>query len=64
MFAYLHMENELISQGQAPTHEMTVKWLEACADKWQDDPHLFAAYRGFKTFDEQSLTNVKQIESK
>jgi hypothetical protein len=62
VFAYLQMENDLLSQGLAPTHEMTVKWLEACADKWQDDPHLFAAYRGFKTLDAQSLTNVKLEE--
>lgn len=61
VFAYLSMENELISQGKAPTHEMTVRWLEACADKWQDDPHTFATYRGFKTFDPQSLTNTPQV---
>ena len=60
VYAYLQFENQLISEGKAPTHEMTVKWLEACADKWQDDPHIFAAYRGFKTLDEQSLTNVSQ----
>lgn len=61
VIAYLQLENELISQGKAPTHEMTVKWLEACADKWQDDPHTFATYRGFKTFDPQSLTNTPQV---
>ena len=61
VFAYLHMENELIGQGKAPTHEMTVKWLEACADKWADDPEKFAAYRGFSLLDQQSLTNTKQL---
>jgi multidrug efflux pump subunit AcrA (membrane-fusion protein) len=63
VFAYLNLENELISQGKAPTHEMTVQWLEACADKWADDPAKFAAYRGFSLLDEQSLTNVKQLTS-
>jgi multidrug efflux pump subunit AcrA (membrane-fusion protein) len=63
VFAYLSLENELISQGKAPTHEMTVQWLEACADKWADDPAKFAAYRGFSLLDEQSLTNVKQLTS-
>lgn len=57
VFAYLQMENELIGQGLAPTHEMTVKWLEACADKWADDPEKFAQYRGFSLFDPQSLAN-------
>jgi hypothetical protein len=61
VFAYLNLENELISQGKAPTHEMTVQWLEACADKWADDPQKFAQYRGFSLFDETSLTNVKQL---
>jgi multidrug efflux pump subunit AcrA (membrane-fusion protein) len=61
VFAYLNLENELISQGKAPTHEMTLKWLEACADKWADDPEKFAAYRGFSLLDRQSLTNVPQI---
>jgi hypothetical protein len=61
VFAYLNLENQLISEGKAPTHEMTVQWLEACADKWADDPQKFAQYRGFSLFDETSLTNVKQL---
>ena len=62
VFAYLNMENQLISNGQAPTHEMTVKWLEACADKWQNDPVKFAESRGFSVLDRQSLVNSPQIE--
>jgi hypothetical protein len=58
MFAYLNMENQLLSNGNAPTHEMTMKWLEACADKWQGDPEKFAQRRGFSIFDKSSLTNV------
>ena len=61
MFAYLSMENQLISEGKAPTHEMTMWWLEACADKWAEDPAKFAARRGFSVFDHASLTNVPQI---
>ena len=61
VFAYLTLENELISKGSAPTHAMTLQWLEACADKWADDPNKFAAYRGFSLFDPQSLTNVPQV---
>ena len=64
VFAYLTMENEMISKGIPPTHEMTVKWLEACADKWQDDPRKFAESRGFKVLDKQSLANQPQLESK
>jgi hypothetical protein len=62
VFAYLNMENQLISNGQAPTHEMTMRWLEACADKWADDPAKFAARRGFSIFDRSSLTNSPLLE--
>jgi hypothetical protein len=61
MYAYLNMENQLISEGKAPTHEMTMRWLEACADKWAEDPAKFASRRGFSVFDQHSLTNVPQI---
>jgi len=57
IIAYLSMENKIISEGNAPTHEMTVNWLEACADKWADDPSNFASMRGFSVLDESSLTN-------
>lgn len=62
VFAYLNMENQLISNGQAPTHEMTMRWLEACADKWADDPAKFAKRRGFTVFDRSSLTNSPLLE--
>ena len=62
VFAYLNMENQLISNGQAPTHEMTVRWLEACASKWAEDPAKFADRRGFSVFDKSSLTNVPLLE--
>jgi hypothetical protein len=62
VFAYLNMENQLISKGVAPTHEMTMKWLEACADKWEKDPETFAQRRGFSVFDKSSLTNTPLLK--
>jgi hypothetical protein len=62
VIAYLRVEAELIEQGKAPTHEMTLRWLEACADKWQEDPAKFAARRGFSVFDRASLTNLPPAE--
>ena len=53
VFNYLKMENELIQNGQAPSHEMTVEWLEKCADKFQDCSERFAESRGFKILDEK-----------
>ena len=63
IYAYLKMENTLMDQGKAPTHEMTMQWLEACADKFSGDSVKFAERRGFKLYDEQSL-NTKLIDNK
>ena len=63
IYAYLKMENTLMEQGKAPTHEMTMTWLEACADKFSGDAEKFAERRGFKLYDEDSL-NTKLIANK
>ena len=39
----------------APTHEMTVEWLERCADKFKDCGEKFAQSRGLITMDQKSL---------
>jgi hypothetical protein len=64
VFAYLNTENELMKEGKAPTHEMTMRWLEDCADKWEKDPEIFANRRGFTLLDKQSLTNTKKLENR
>ena len=64
VFAFLQMENEMMKNGKAPTHEMTMRFLEACADKWEKDPQKFAERRGFTLLDKQSLTNNKKLASK
>ena len=63
VFAYLQWENQVISEGKAPEHEATVKWLEGCADKWAGCPAKFANSRGVDVFDPTSLTNVPQLEA-
>ena len=55
--SYLAAEGKLLSEGKAPTHEMTMKWLEACADLWEKCPEQFAKRRGFSIFDKDSLAN-------
>ena len=42
---------------------MTMKWLEACADKFQGDAVKFAERRGFTLYDEESL-NTKLLDNK
>ena len=63
IYAYLKMENKLMDEGKAPTHEMTMQWLEACADKFSGESIKFAERRGFKLYDEESL-NTKLIANK
>ena len=63
IYSYLDMENKLMREGKAPTHEMTMQWLEACAAKFSKDAEKFAERRGFKLYDEESL-NTKLIENK
>ena len=63
IYAYLDMENKLMKEGKAPTHEMTMVWLEACADKFSGDAEKFAERRGFKLYDEEAL-NTKLLDNK
>ena len=63
IYSYLRMENDLMSKGQAPPHEMTMQWLEACANKFSGDAEKFAERRGFKLYDEESL-NTKLLSNK
>ena len=63
VFAYLQWENKILSEGKAPEHEATVKWLEGCADKWAGCPAKFANSRGFDVFDPTSLTKVPRLEA-
>jgi len=63
IYSYLKMENDMMDKGKAPTHEMTMQWLEACADKFQGDAEKFAERRGFTLYDEKSL-NTKLLDNK
>ena len=63
IYAYLKMENKMMDEGKAPTHEMPMQWLEACAAKFQNDSVKFAERRGFKLYDEESL-NTKLLDNK
>lgn len=55
MLSYLQLEQEMISRGEEPTHELTMQWLEACADKFVDCGVKFAELRGFIPLDKKSL---------
>ena len=59
VIGYLQMEENMIKLGQEPTHDMTLNWLNLCADKFEKAPEEFAIKRGFKLLDETSL--VKEL---
>jgi len=52
---YLQMEQELMSQGKMPTYEMTMAWLEACANRFAGCAMRSAEYRGWELLDKKSL---------
>lgn len=61
IFAYLNLEQEMLAKGQEPTHEMTIKWLEACADKFEKCASGYAERRGLITLDNKSL--IKELQN-
>jgi hypothetical protein len=61
LFAFLQEEQEMLVRGEEPTQELTMKWLEACADKFANCGAKFAELRGFIPLDKKSL--AKEITS-
>ena len=60
--SYLRQECELIENGKAPTHAMQMRWLEALADKWKDEPRKWAESKGFTLYDVTALHNGNEGE--
>lgn len=54
--AYFEMEQEMMMKGIEPTHETTMAWITACANKYLDCSRKFAESKGFVVLDKQSLT--------
>ena len=54
---YLKYEQQVIKDGGIPTHEMQMKWLESCADKYENMPIDYLKSRGFQKLDYESLNH-------
>ena len=52
---YLREEDALHAEGKAPTHEMTMQWMEKCADELAGFSEAFAARRGMTIRDDSSI---------
>lgn len=59
---YLKQEQEMIEKNIAPSHEMTIEWLEKCADKFKDCGKNFAESRGLIPLDHKSLAQPDPIK--
>ena len=62
IFNYLKQEQEMIENGLAPSHEMTMEWLERCADKFKDCGTRFAESRGLIPLDQKSLAQPEPVQ--
>jgi hypothetical protein len=51
----LNEELKEIQKGKEPSHEMLLKWLKECADKYEKNAIEFARQRGFDVLDFKSL---------
>lgn len=58
IFKYLQKENELLKKGEYPSHEMTLDWLEECANLFQDSVFKYAQRKGFVVLDQKSLNQI------
>lgn len=58
IFKYLQKENELLKKGKYPSHEMTLDWLEECANLFQDSVFKYAQRKGFVVLDQKSLNQI------
>jgi len=60
IFSYLERENEMMKNNENPTHEMTMQWLENCAELFKKDSVKFADRRGFQLLDKKSLSTLNE----
>ena len=60
IYNYLKRENEMLAAGENPSHEMTMQWLEHCAELFKNDSKKFADRRGFQLLDKKSLASVNK----
>jgi len=55
IYKYLNKENQMIQNGEVPTHAMTMEWLEGCVRLFKGDSQKYAERRGFTLKDNKSL---------
>ena len=61
VFSYLTKEGEMLANGEEPTFEMTMEWLNHCADRFMGCGARSAFNRGLISLDNRSL--VKELSN-
>ena len=64
IYGYLKREDDMMANGENPTHEMTMQWLEHCAEIFKEDSQKFADRRGFQLMDQKSLASINEDKKK
>lgn len=55
MYKFFAMENEMLSLGEEPTHEMQMAWIEKMMEKYQNNPAKVIEARNLQKLDSTSL---------
>jgi hypothetical protein len=55
MYKFFAMENEMLSLGEEPTHEMQMSWIEKMMDKYEHNPAKVIQARNLQQLDPTSL---------
>lgn len=58
--ALLQAEQEALNNGQVPTHEGTVEWLKALADKFEEAPAMYAARRNMELLNPDLILELEK----
>jgi hypothetical protein len=55
MNMYFAQENELLTKGLEPSHELQMNWIEDMVEKYKDNPSKYVASRNLQMLDSTSL---------
>ena len=55
MNMYFAQENELLTNGLEPSHELQMTWIEDMVEKYKDNPSKYVASRNLQILDSTSL---------
>jgi hypothetical protein len=61
VYAFMQMEEQLMSQGMEPTYEHVMLWLEACAAKFAGCARRNAENRGYQLLDLDSVVKRERV---